>query len=1398
MDEAHKLKNTSSRLFETLSTIESKHRVLLTGTPLQNKTEELWALLNFADAKRFHDMEDFLHKFGDLKNATQVASLHEMLKPYLLRRIKEDVEKSLPPKEETIVEVALTAVQKRFYRAIYEKNTSYLFKGLKASNQPSLMNVMMELRKCCNHPYLVRGVEERVLSEITPEEKDNENILNQKLVECSGKLVLLDKLLPRLFSQGHKVLIFSQMVRVLNLLEDFLKYKGYSFERLDGSSKSSDRKEAVERFCKPSYNRFIMLLSTKAGGLGLNLTAADTVIIYDSDWNPQNDLQAQARAHRIGQTKSVMVYRLLTRKTYEMEMFHQASMKLGLDRAVLAHARSEQGETNPHKKDHSKKDPEKLSAKEIDELLKRGAYDVFREDDNEQMEFVEADIESILQRRSHKVVYNEGLSTITSTLGSFSKASFVSADEKEDVDINDPDFWRKAIGLKEDNLGILNEVEALELLPQQRVRKQTKVFGNVESIDEAHLKLLLKPIKADKAEKSTLKAMQKEALLRERQEREEARKAKALEEIRSKNDPRNWGSHGRDRVLRALTMYGVGRWERIKLETGKNLMEISTLIAFSNLYVLQCGICAGEQESHRADSSFVKDSIAIAKETCEKMRSGAVSIEMPASLSEERFVAKLKLGLGRKTLQKLDALQRLTEIMTGIAQKAFEANGIPVDPSQDLDSMIAQLSIDEIISRLPLGDVRPAWARACPWWNLEADKHLVLGVFFHGFGRYDLIRDDERFLFKEKINQLNKAKEAAKETSDALSTVEDRIISDLDHAYHIAELCEIAGEEGEIKPKDSNEDSKEKSDNYDKNEKTDIDEKEDADNDNLIVDDEQDENENENDMDVDDDGPSSSGKTPNGGLNPYSMPDPRHLNRLFTWLVSSDTARLSKEEFVAKQKRERKPKAPTENPIKQKPQKEQSKSINPENFADESFIPMHETYLFHRLRECLDFESLVLVFKPQIQGLKKCEYILTLPIEYDHPGDQSEDVQINKSETTVSTSQSGVSSPPASSGQESNMEVTDLNNNITNNNTTSATTEITPQVTPKFISEYEAIRLSATFILFGVPIEGIDNSFNQGMKILKPLMGISSNETEVSRPFSWSKVLQYSKICNTEPNLILFYKNIWLQFCSNILKHKSFSLSQNKFLVPNPSVPPGDHHLAARGLCQLFALRQQIMHSIYYLVFYHLDLLLDYLRGSQGRNVDNMPVWWCPWIHDLGLFLGILKYGYLVLDPIFVDPELPFTPEYLSTFVRRVFLDGHSSMPPVARYEVNGSEEMDQFLRFSCSQYPEYKDLELRVIRILEDVTKPMPLDHLCRSFLTLQNFRNITSSGATNALDQDGNEILSGSNKLNDGKPKSDYRHNRSSARTPAMSLRQFVQVSRKRRKLYIASYHPECFPDC
>jgi chromodomain-helicase-DNA-binding protein 7 len=296
IDEAHRLKNHQSRLFSDLATVPRDFCLLLTGTPLQNSTEELWSLLNFSDNIAFASKEDFVGKFGQLSDSKQVSDLHSVLRPYLLRRVKEDVEKSLPPKEETILEVALTPIQKTYYKAIYEKNTNFLFKGSKPGNAPSLMNVMMELRKCCNHPFLIKGAEERIMKDAMgkADSIDSEDpvlrwqkLLADQLIQSSGKMVLLMKLLPKLQAGGHKVLIFSQMVRVLDLLEELLRLKKFSYERLDGSTGASNRAAAVDRFNKKSYQRFVMILSTRAGGLGLNLTSADTVIIFDSDWNPQ-------------------------------------------------------------------------------------------------------------------------------------------------------------------------------------------------------------------------------------------------------------------------------------------------------------------------------------------------------------------------------------------------------------------------------------------------------------------------------------------------------------------------------------------------------------------------------------------------------------------------------------------------------------------------------------------------------------------------------------------------------------------------------------------------------------------------------------------------------------------------------------------------------------------------------------------------------------------------------------------------------------------------------------------------------------------------------------------------------------------------------------------------------
>lgn len=439
IDEGHKLKNKNSKIVKTLSRLNVSRRLLLTGTPIQNNTHELWTLLNYIEPENFFSAEEFSEKFGDLKHGEQVEALQIEIRPYVLRRMKETVEKSIPPKEETIIDIELTTLQKQYYRAIYERNREYLYDGCTKSNLPSLINIEMELRKCCNHPWLIKGVEDKEIPAST-----NEKFYIDKTVDASGKMVLLDKLLPKLKSEGHRVLIFSQMKRVLDILEEYVGYRGYGYERLDGNSKGNARQASIDRFSRPDSDKFVFLLSTRAGGVGLNLTAADTVIIYDSDWNPQQDLQAQARVHRIGQKRNVMIYRLVTRNTYESEMFERASMKLGLDQAVL-HNMTRDGML----------EEDKL---QLDRLLKLGFYGLM-DDDSAAQKFQDSNIDDILAHGSRKVTH-KAQSEQSGGLGAvnYSKMTFASAGSDASIDINDPDFWAKVLKKKADDVINVHEL----------------------------------------------------------------------------------------------------------------------------------------------------------------------------------------------------------------------------------------------------------------------------------------------------------------------------------------------------------------------------------------------------------------------------------------------------------------------------------------------------------------------------------------------------------------------------------------------------------------------------------------------------------------------------------------------------------------------------------------------------------------------------------------------------------------------------------------------------------------------------------------------------------------------------------------------------------------------------
>jgi SNF2 family DNA or RNA helicase len=213
-DEAQRLKNNVSRFYKELVLFNFSHCVLLSGTPLQNSVKELYALLAFMDPASFPDEDAFLEQYADMKDSAHVHQLQEVIRPFMLRRLKGDVEKSLPGKEETLVEVELTTLQKKFYRAVFERNAEHLCRMTSSKSMPSLMNISMQLRKCCNHPWTLEGVEQAECVDIS-----HHDDYMEKTISASGKLVLLDKLLPRLREQGHKVLIFSQMTKVPNNFE---------------------------------------------------------------------------------------------------------------------------------------------------------------------------------------------------------------------------------------------------------------------------------------------------------------------------------------------------------------------------------------------------------------------------------------------------------------------------------------------------------------------------------------------------------------------------------------------------------------------------------------------------------------------------------------------------------------------------------------------------------------------------------------------------------------------------------------------------------------------------------------------------------------------------------------------------------------------------------------------------------------------------------------------------------------------------------------------------------------------------------------------------------------------------------------------------------------------------
>ncbi|KAK4639584.1 transcriptional regulator [Podospora bellae-mahoneyi] len=343
IDEGHRMKNSNSKLSATIQQYYStRFRLILTGTPLQNNLAELWAMLNFVlpnifkSAKTFDDWFNtpFANTGGqDKMELTEeeqilvIRRLHKVLRPFLLRRLKKDVEKDLPDKTEKVIKCKFSALQARLYKQMvtHQKILVSDGKGGKTGAR-GLSNMIMQLRKLCNHPFVFDEVENQM---------NPMSVSNDLLWRTAGKFELLDRILPKYKATGHRVLMFFQMTAIMDIMEDFLRFRGIQYLRLDGTTKSEDRSDLLRDFNRPDSPYFMFLLSTRAGGLGLNLQTADTVIIYDSDWNPHQDLQAQDRAHRIGQKNEVRILRLISSASVEEKILERARFKLDMDGKVI-------------------------------------------------------------------------------------------------------------------------------------------------------------------------------------------------------------------------------------------------------------------------------------------------------------------------------------------------------------------------------------------------------------------------------------------------------------------------------------------------------------------------------------------------------------------------------------------------------------------------------------------------------------------------------------------------------------------------------------------------------------------------------------------------------------------------------------------------------------------------------------------------------------------------------------------------------------------------------------------------------------------------------------------------------------------------------------------------------